>query len=586
MKKISMLLSLFLIFAFCGCGANGEQQDSKFTVTPTVTFAATPTEVPTEAPTTSPTEAPVELTVYSQLSSFWGEQQGWFAKIILDKFNVKLNIQPDIYDEEDELKKADILVFGGIGSSEGNLYKGAAEQGLLLDWETNGLLAEHGSYIQEHMEKALEYNRSLTPEQGKVFGFGHSVAPTADTMEPFFYTWDIRWDLYKQLGYPAVKNLEDLAGVLEQMKAICPVDENGDETYAVSLWPDWDTGMVMYVKAMISAYYGYDELGLGMYDSETGTFYGALQEDGPYLEMLRFFNSLYREGLLDPDSDGQTYEDMIGKVLSGRVLFSPFNYSGSLAYNTEEHLKENKFMASLRPEEASPVTYGLSVYGGQRIWTISADTKYPELCMEIINWLCTPEGVMVSQYGPQGIIWDYDAEGNTYFTEFGKLCREDGWTEMPGQYAGYSYWDGFPQINNITWSYYAENPDSNGESYFFESWKSNVPAASCEMEQDWREYTGVLSVFDYMKSGDYVVVPATHYKETEKWEELEQTWDKVAKCMIRGSWNAIYADSDEAFEASITAMQSQAKAYGYEECVSWCEQEAAKRFELEEQVRK
>ena len=54
------------------------------------------------------------------------------------------------------------------------------------------------------------------------------------------------------------------------MKEICPTDELGNETYAASLWPDWDGNMVMYVKAMATAYYGYDELGFGLYNPTNG----------------------------------------------------------------------------------------------------------------------------------------------------------------------------------------------------------------------------------------------------------------------------------------------------------------------------
>ncbi len=49
----------------------------------------------------APAEPPVELTVYSQVSGYQGEQTGWFAKIMLDKFNVVLRILPDS-DEEGE----------------------------------------------------------------------------------------------------------------------------------------------------------------------------------------------------------------------------------------------------------------------------------------------------------------------------------------------------------------------------------------------------------------------------------------------------------------------------------------------------
>ena len=98
------------------------------------------------------------------------------------------------------------------------------------------------------------------------------------------YSWDLRWDLYSQLGYPEIKNLDDLLAVFKKMKEICPTDELGNETYAASLWPDWDGNMVMYVKALATAYYGYDELGFGLYNPTNGEFYDALDENGPYIE--------------------------------------------------------------------------------------------------------------------------------------------------------------------------------------------------------------------------------------------------------------------------------------------------------------
>lgn len=577
MRKRKMLWLLLVFLFVAGCTTKGP------TAEPTVEPTAEPTVEPTKTIAPTSTEEPVELTVYSQLSSYWGEQYGWFSKLLLDKFNVKLSITLDMGEEEKQ--QADILIFGTLGNGNDNRYKAYAEKGLLLDWEANGLLEEHGSYIQQHMSKALEYNRSLTPNLGKVFGFGNGVASSADSVEEFFYTWDIRWDLYKELGYPEVKNLEELADLFEKMKKICPVDEEGNETYATAVWSGWDKSMQMNVKAMASAYYGYEEMGMGLYDTVTGRFYGALEENGPYLEMLRFFNSLYRKGLLKPASENRTYDEINGNFQKGTYFFSIFDYAGSLSYNTKENLAKNQYMAPLLPENATPLVYGMNVYGGHRMWTISAGTKYPELCMEIINWMCTPEGKMTCSYGPQGVIWDYDAVGNTYFTEFGKLCMEEGYTEMPGEYAGTSYWDGFPQFNNITWSLNAENPDSNGETYNFRSWKSNIPAASCDMEQNWRDYAGALTVEEYFASKNMVVLPATNYKEGEKDSTLEKQWEQVADCIVKGSWKAMYADSEEEFETVVSDMQAQAVAQGYNDCLTWCEQEAAKRFELEQAAR-
>lgn len=248
------------------------------------------------------------------------------------------------------------------------------------------------------------------------------------------------------------------------MQKLCPTDDGGNKVYAVSLWPDWDDAMVMYVKATATAYYGYDELGIGLYDTQTGDYHDALEKDGPYLEMLKFYNDLYQADLVDPDSMTQTFDKMAEKVANGGVLFSIFNYSGSLSFNTDEHTAAGKMMYCMKPEEASPIVYGMNTQGGESIWSIGAKCEYPEKCMELLNYFSTPEGRMTMQYGPKGLCWDYDEDGYTVFTELGRQCRADENTVMNNGFKG-TFDDGNLQINNTTWSIDAENPDSNGESY-------------------------------------------------------------------------------------------------------------------------
>ena len=61
----------------------------------------------------------------------------------------------------------------------------------------------------------------------------------------------------------------------------------------------------------------------------------------------------------------------------------------------------------MKPSEATPLVYGLGTLGSDRIWAIGSKSEYPELAMEVINYLATPEGFMESQYGPKGETWDY-----------------------------------------------------------------------------------------------------------------------------------------------------------------------------------
>ncbi len=534
----------------------------------------------------SDSEEIVMLDVYSQLTSYVGVQKGWIADILKEKFHVKLNIIPE--DQENPMQDGNLGDIA-IWANESGGYPVAVKNNFLYDWNKENLLSEYGSYIKKHMPLALQKNREQTSNitdgaKDTLYGFSGNAATSYENHDSFFYTWDIRWDLYKKLGYPEIKDLDDYSQLLSDMQKLCPTDDSGNKAYAVSLWSDWDEAMVMYVKAMASAYYGYDELGIGLYDPETGKLHDALEENGPYLEMLKFFNHLYQKGLLDPASMTQTYDKMYQKAKNGGILSSIFNYSGSQVYNSKVHAKAGKLMYPMKPKEASPIVYGLNPQGSGSIISIGAETEYPDLCMKIINWLCTPEGYLTTCYGPKGDCWDYDKDNNTYFTDLGKKCQENPNTELGGDYKG-SFLDGCLQLTFITWSNNANNPESNGETYNSENWKSNIPKAETDIERDWCDVTGCSNPDAYMSRENFVVSPGTSYKESEKSSELEQTWFRVTDEIKNSSWKAIYAGSDAAFRKIVSDMMDRCEQCGYNDCVSWTANEAAKRKSLEDEIK-
>ena len=530
----------------------------------------------------------IKLNVYSQLANFSGKQIGWSADILKKKFNVELNIIPEgdgVFETRmTSGNLGDIVVWG----ADNDKYPLAVKNNLLFGWEDDNVLDEYGPYIKKNMPDALKKNKELTKTStngasDKLDGLGANVALNRKDHESFFYTWDTRWDLYKKLGYPKVKNLQDYHKMLKNMQKLCPSDDSGNKVYAVSLWPDWDDAMVMYVKAMATAYYGYDELALGLYDPTNGKYHDALEENGPYLEMLKWFNDLYQDGLIDPDSMTQTYDEMIAKVQNGGTLFSIFNYSGSLGYNTKEHTSAGKLMYCMKPEDASPIVYGMNTQGGDRIWSIGAKTEYPEKCMEIINYLSTPEGRMTMEYGPKGYTWDYDDQKHAYLTDVGMKCQNDKNTTMGGGYKG-SYHDGELQINNVTWSLDASNPDSDGETYNKESWASYNATPSSDIEKDWRDKTGCTTINEYMEKGKYTVAPGTSFSKETQDTTLKTTWNQVTTEIKNSSWKAIYAKSDKKFDSIVAGMKKSAKKYGYDKCVEWSRNQASRRKALEDAI--
>ena len=541
---------------------------------------------------------PIRIDAYSQLANYAGIQQGWGAVLLLDKFNVELNIIPEqdgtLATRMESGNLGDLVIWGNNGED----YQNAVEKEMLLDWEQYDIGNKYAPYIMENYKAALETNRKINPD-GKIHGFGYSVALQAGAHASFMYSWDVRWDLYKALGYPQVKNLDDLVELFKKMKAVCPTDDLGNETYALSSWPDWDGNLVMYVKALGTAYYGYDEHGFGHYNPLTGEFLYALEDDSPYMNCLKFFNRLYREGLLDPNSSSNTYDKMSEKLKAGGTFWSIFNYAGSMAFNTEDHMKAGKYMYTLVPEEATPIVYGLGNTGGNRLWTIGNYTKYPELCMEILNWLATPEGSMTMWYGPRGLTWDYDENGGMYFTELGKQTSSDSSFNMAGiewtspdtgktyTLSG-TYNDGSIQINNTTLDKDMINPDGNGvETFNKDTWASVVNAARYEIQEDWQEYNHATLTDEYMESRTdengnrkYIVMPSLPYAEASRNTDLSLKWENCAKTIRDYTWRAIEAKSDGEFAFHINEMKRLVNSYGMEDCIKWCEEEAARKWQM------
>lgn len=527
----------------------------------------------------------VTLDVYSQLANYSGLQTGWFADLMLEKFNVKINIIPEVGGAYQTRMEAgnlgDIVVWG----NDGDQYRKAVEAGLLLDWEEDDLLAKWGPYINANMKLALQKNKMIVSPDKKIHGFGHSVSTSAKDVQQFFYTWDLRFDVYEQIGKPEINNLDDLVDVLAKMKEACPTDDNGNPTYGASLFNDWDGDMVMFVKALATAYFGFDEFYVGLYDPETGTFHGAIEENGPYLECLKFFNKLFQAGLLDPDSLTQKYNGMSEDFQNGTAFWNIFNWMGSGTYNSETHTSQGKAMYPVCPTEARPLVYGQNVYGAERIWSIGSKTAYPELCMAIINWFSTPEGYLTTQYGPQGVTWEIK-DGKSYLTEFGKKAMADqNNTEMPEPYKG-TYHDGAFQINNITWCLDASNPLTEGETYNRFFWASEQVPAATEIEQAWRDWSKAANPDQYLLSGKYQIAPGTLFTATPVPTDMEMKKSQVCDCVKNGSWNAIYAKTDAEYDSIVAKMIEDCKSYGWDDLNAFFVEQAKVRAAAEKAVRK
>jgi multiple sugar transport system substrate-binding protein/putative aldouronate transport system substrate-binding protein len=533
-------------------------------------------------------EEPVTLKVVDAVNSFCGEQTGWFAEVLKERFNVTLEIVNMM--DETALEEGDIILW----AAEGENYREAVADGILLDWNENDLLTIYGSYLQTHLADALEANAQMNG--GVVYGFaGDGSEPGSVSADQQIYTWDMRWDLYEALGTPDVESLEDEIQLLKAMKELEPVDDEGRETYALSLWSDWDDGTLLCARLFAAGYEGYEALGVGFYDGQTGALQGVLEEQGVYYEALQFFNRLYRENLLDPDSKNQTIDQAMQKAASGSCLSSIVNYMGQKVYNTEEHLAQNQMMCALVPAAAEPMILVQPTLGTGYQWSIGAGTQYPELCMELINWLATPEGTLTLLYGPQGICWDYDEEDALYLTELGLQCVSASGTSM--NTAGYegTFTDGAFQSSATIWNRTSYIPDDvNDQSFWYQRWSSTQTETECEEEASWRAYTGSKNTDEYLRSlenGAYTLNTsnvrdtAIGFAAPGQQDDLYATWEQVCSVITERSWDCIYADTEEEFQSCWADLVSESAAAGYASCLEYSKEQAEKYYEAEQRYK-
>ena len=166
MKKVSRWLTLLLVFAMvfslaaCTTRSNTGSDAAK---DKTTAGTKEPVDYEDKLASIIP-EKTVRLNVYTQLANYSGEQIGWFAQIMKEKFNVVLNIiresEGTFATRMESGDLGDIVVFG----NDSDEYLQAINAGLLLDWEEDNLVQEYGPYIWKHMQKALEKNKKLSPD--------------------------------------------------------------------------------------------------------------------------------------------------------------------------------------------------------------------------------------------------------------------------------------------------------------------------------------------------------------------------------------------------------------------------------------
>ncbi|WP_448630877.1 hypothetical protein [Cellulomonas soli] len=150
---------------------------------------------------------PITIDVFDSLANYMGMQEGWFAKIVEEKFNMKLNIiAPNVAGGGDTLYNTRVT-----SGDLGDLI--IVDRGTKLDELIEGGLAADMTPYYGAMKSVAAYDTAVQHANeglGGLYGIPTSVSaikPTepSEGLDPTFGPF-VRWDLYADQGYPQAEH--------------------------------------------------------------------------------------------------------------------------------------------------------------------------------------------------------------------------------------------------------------------------------------------------------------------------------------------------------------------------------------------
>ena len=320
------------------------------------------------------------------------------------------------------------------GMASGNLPDIVTTDNNLAEILENGMALDAGPYLEEYVPNLLQGEARLTydvfrqlvndgdgfyffPDRIGYNGVGYSS-------EPYNRGYVVRWDYYKELGYPPINSEDDYLAVLKQMHEKHPFTEEGYPTYlfGTNNHAGYSTAFRAEVSLDYWAAYKYqnniftNEVFDGYTDPEHSMFWSS----------MAWFNKLYRagkeDGSFDMDLFIQTSEQYEAKCARGQYLGlhqgKDTLYKAKLAEDPDT-LTGYGTVPSAAANQYTNV-YQLLGNGSKYMWFISANSPHKEEALKLFNYMCDPDLLRELAAGERGVTWEYDAEGVPRMTEYGQ----------------------------------------------------------------------------------------------------------------------------------------------------------------------
>ncbi len=536
-------------------------------------------------------EKALTVDVFDSEANYQGIQSGWFADKIKDRFNMELNII-SINNNYNGSVLQDVRAASGY---LGDIIMVSGQNNALKDLVDSGLLLDMTPYISDkdimkYSDAIYKLNEGLDGIYAIPSGISTMPVDTPSDINDSTYAPYVRWDIYEQIGSPEIGTLEDLLTVLKQMQEASPYSDSGEKVYGFSFFDDWDNNMMTWAKQPC-CFYGYDENGFVLAKADGSDYQSILDDDSLYYRSLKFYFEANQMGLVDPDSRTQSYSDVFSKYQDGAVLFSPWDFMGMSAYNTDEHMEEGKGFMMVDIDDMMIYEHGCSQDGNyDEVICIGADVEDPQRMVDFVDYLYSDDGIYENQAaenggsaGLEGITWEM-VDGEPQLTDYGiDVFYNQSSDVIPGDTNGNTYRDGISMLN-----YTAVNLTEiaeNGFPYSYELWESEMNRTATVLQTKWSEAMGADTTIDYLeKNGKLLVSPGCEYNEGEESAEIKEIREAVKRIVIENSWKMVFASDEEEFNSLWKEMKSKCDGLGFEDVYEFDLQNAMAEGEIKKEI--
>ncbi len=282
--------------------------------------------------------------------------------------------------------------------SVGRKMKDISTGGSLLPMDA--LLSEYGSNIQENAPLAIEYSKeNLSDDTNSLYWVPYDTQYTGKSVGSREERLGlIRWDYYKEMGYPEVNSIDEYLLMIKDMHELHPTTESGGAIYGMAIPSD---KLQMTMNSPFENWLGMTAFGTtGCYRWEDMSYVNKYDDDGSFWAGIDFYHKANELGLLDPDSFTLTEEDLKAKATEGKLLTITAQWQVNQMEQGQGFMAIPKTWAYPTSVSVSNVTRGIGIPTGG--FAINKKSEHPELCMKFLDFVFSEEGANLIYNGIEG----------------------------------------------------------------------------------------------------------------------------------------------------------------------------------------